>query len=52
MRRTQNEQGNNAFFDSDHEQTSSEEDFEYLQWELNEKKFLPLATMKMLRGVV
>lgn len=39
-------------FDSDEEPTSSEEDLEYLRWELQEKKTLKPETMKLLRGIV
>lgn len=34
------------------EETSSDEDFDYLKWELNETKTLKPETMKLLRGVV
>ncbi len=34
------------------EETSSEEDFDYLKWQLEENKSLDPNTMKLLRGVV
>jgi len=37
---------------SDEEPDSSEEDLDYLRWELQEKKTLTPDTMKLLRGVV
>lgn len=39
-------------WDTDQEETSSEEDFDYLKWELEETGTLPPNTMKLLRGVV
>lgn len=39
-------------WDSDLEETSSEEDFDYLKWQLEENKTLDPNTMKLLRGVV
>lgn len=39
-------------WDSDWEETSSDEDFEYLKWELDAKGTLPQETMSLLRGVV
>jgi len=41
-----------SHYDSDQEATSSDEDFDYLRWELDEKGTLPPETMKLLRGVV
>lgn len=39
-------------WDSDDEPATSDEDLEYLRWELQEKKMLKPETMKLLRGVV
>ena len=39
-------------WDSDDEQATSDEDLEYLRWELQEKKTLKPETMRLLRGVV
>lgn len=39
-------------WDSQEEDDSSEEDLDYLRWELQEKKTLTPETMTMLRGVV
>jgi hypothetical protein len=39
-------------WDSDQEEATSEEDLEYLRWELQEKKTLKPEAMRLLRGVV
>ena len=43
---------NNRLWDSDEEDKTSDEDLEYLRWELAEKQGLKPETMKLLRGIV
>jgi hypothetical protein len=42
----------NKYWDSGQEETSSEEDFEHLQLQLERHKRLPKSTVKMLRNVI
>ena len=42
----------NRLWNSDEEVQTSDEDLEYLRWELAEKKELQPQTMKLLRGIV